>query len=202
MSRTVTRSSAFIDTPGVNTHIPYTDGGYANISNVIVDIRYLGIDQVLDGISNGYAGSAPISSFITVAQSGVHFTLCLNATTTGGLQADIALVDEVNEAVPGCVTAVEGPYEINTVGPNPATTPIETLSDVSSVSLGLTDHPLIVAVEPNTVTTPQTDTISLNISEDAWEGDAEFMVKVNGREIGGMTGPPHCVPRGTPEPSR
>jgi hypothetical protein len=107
------RTSAFIGTLGVNTHIPYTDGGYANLTNVIADIKYLGITQVRDGISNGDGGSAPISSFITVAQSGVHFTFIMEVTTTAELQADLALVDQVNEAVPGSVTAVEGPNEIN-----------------------------------------------------------------------------------------
>jgi hypothetical protein len=441
MSTTVMRSSSFVATLGVNTHIPYTDGGYANISNVIADLQYLGIDEVRDGISNGYAGSAPISSFIAVAQAGIHFTFCLNATTTAGLQASLALVDQVNAAVPGSVIAVEGPNEINNapvtyngvgglqgaldlqmalygmvhadknlpgvavdyftgynagsvaVGPDPATTPgladydtqhpypnngqapdlwvnrtqalgnetpatgpavytetgystnggttgdvnqdvqakytldllmddarsgiahtdlyqlmdayqpgspqgddgfglfdpsnqpkeaatairdlttiladpgataatftttaipysvtdlpstgnsmviqksdgasdivvwnepeiwneakgteiaaakrtvtvdlgatyqtvkvfdplsgaapIETLSNVSSVSLGLTDHPLIVETEPTTAPPPQTDSIALDISQDAWEGDAEFTVKINGQQIGG-----------------
>jgi hypothetical protein len=113
MSTTVMRASAFIDTLGVNTHIPYTDGGYANIPNVISDIQYLGVDQVRDAISDGSGGSAPLSSYITVAKAGVHFTFCLNSSTTAGLQAEVALVDQVNEAVPGSVTAVEGPNEIN-----------------------------------------------------------------------------------------
>jgi hypothetical protein len=113
MSTTVMRSSAFLNTLGVNTHLPYTDGGYANISNVIADIKYLGVDQVRDGISDGSNGSAPLSSYIAVAQAGVHFTFITEATTTATLQADIALVDQVNKAVPGSVTAVEGPNEIN-----------------------------------------------------------------------------------------
>jgi hypothetical protein len=113
MSTTVMRADAFIDTLGVNTHIPYTDGGYANISNVIADIKYLGVDQVRDGISDGSGGSASISSYIAVAKAGVHFTFNINATTTAGLQANIALVNQVAEAVPGSVTAVEGPNEIN-----------------------------------------------------------------------------------------
>jgi endoglucanase len=32
---------------------------------------------------------------------------------------------------------------------------------------------------------PESDTILLNLSEDAWEGNAEFTVKVNGQQIGG-----------------
>jgi hypothetical protein len=65
-----------------------------------------------------------------------------------------------------------------------STSPIETLSNVSSLSLGLTDHPLIVEVEPNPVT-PETDKIAWNNAQDAWAGDAAFTVTVNGQQIGG-----------------
>jgi hypothetical protein len=113
MSNSVMRASDFLDTLGVNTHIPYTDGGYANISNVIADIAYLGIDETRDTISDGANGSAPLSSYIAVAQAGVKFTIIVSATTTAGLQANLALVEQLNEAVPGSVIAVEGPNEIN-----------------------------------------------------------------------------------------
>jgi hypothetical protein len=113
MSDVVMRASDFLDTLGVNTHIPYTDGGYANISNVIADMAYLGIDETRDSISNGASGSAPLSSYIQVAQAGVKFTITVNATTTAGLQANLALVEQLNQAVPGSVIAVEGPNEIN-----------------------------------------------------------------------------------------
>lgn len=45
---TVMRAEDFLNTLGVNTHIPYTDGGYANINNVASDLAYLGIDNVRD----------------------------------------------------------------------------------------------------------------------------------------------------------
>jgi hypothetical protein len=80
MSNSVMRASDFLDTLGVNTHIPYTDGGYANISNVIADIAYLGIDETRDTISDGANGSAPLSSYIAVAQAGVKFTIIVSAT--------------------------------------------------------------------------------------------------------------------------
>jgi hypothetical protein len=113
MSDPVMRASDFLGTLGVNTHIPYTDGGYANIGNVIADMAYLGINETRDAISNGASGSAPLSSYIEVAQSGVKFTICLNATTTADLKANLALVAQLNQAVPGSVIAVEGPNEIN-----------------------------------------------------------------------------------------
>ncbi|MBW4024796.1 MAG: hypothetical protein HIU92_17005, partial [Proteobacteria bacterium] len=113
MSTTVLRASTFIDTLGVNTHIPYTDGGYANIGNVTADLSYLGIHQVRDQISNGASGSAPLSSYITVAKTGVHFTVNLSGGTIADLQSTLVLADQLNQAVPGSVIAVEGANEIN-----------------------------------------------------------------------------------------
>ena len=110
------RASAFQPTLGVNTHIDYTDGGYANVGNVLADLQYLGITQVRDEISNGANGSAPLSSYIYLAQQGIKFTFCVEtggAVTSASLESVLSLIDQVNEAVPGSVTAVEGPNEIN-----------------------------------------------------------------------------------------
>ncbi len=88
-------AAAFLGTMGVCTHIPYTDGGYAKIQNVIEDLQYLGIKNVRDGLSNGQNGSAPLTSFEQIAVSGVHFTLVGiegNAQTTSTLQASLALI--------------------------------------------------------------------------------------------------------------
>ena len=109
-------ASGFLDTIGVNTHIAYTDGGYANVANVEADLAYLGITNVRDGISNGAAGSAPLSSYIALAKDGIKFTFLIGAggaVTTASLQAQLALIDQVNKAVPGSVVAVEGTNEIN-----------------------------------------------------------------------------------------
>jgi hypothetical protein len=110
------RAADFLGTLGVNTHIAYTDGGYANLTNVTADLAYLGVKNVRDGISNGAYGSAPLSSYIALAKSGVKFTFLIAAggtLTTSGIQAQLSLIDQVNEAVPGSVVAVEGTNEIN-----------------------------------------------------------------------------------------
>ena len=109
------RTADFLNGIGVDTHIPYTDGGYANISNVIADLKYLGINQVRDGITNGEYGSAPLSSYISLAQAGIHFTVVRGGgtTTTADLSTEIGLLNQLNAAVPGSVVAVEGPNEIN-----------------------------------------------------------------------------------------
>ncbi|TLU72542.1 carbohydrate-binding domain-containing protein, partial [Lichenicoccus roseus] len=71
-----------------------------------------------------------------------------------------------------------------------------TVSDsfkVSSVVLSVTDHPLIVEVEPAAVSLPAglstvgagPNVVALNLSEDAFQGDAQFTVSVDGTQVGG-----------------
>lgn len=110
------RASDFIDTEGVNTHLPYTDGGYANVSNVLSDLNYLGISNVRDSITDGQNGSAPLSTYVTLAQAGVKFTLLSDvggSVTTASLQSEVNLMAQLQAAVPGSVVAAEGPNEIN-----------------------------------------------------------------------------------------
>ena len=109
-------AGGFLGGLGVNTHIPYTDGGYANLGNIAADLTYLGLNNVRDGITNGEYGSAPLASYITLAREGVKFTFSIaagGALTTADLTAKLSLIDQVNEAVPGSVIAVEGANEIN-----------------------------------------------------------------------------------------
>ena len=107
------RASDLIFTFGANVHTPYTDGGYVNITSTINDLKYLGITQVRDGISDGLNGSAPISSYITLAKAGIKFDFVVEGASTADVRAEFALIDQVAAAVPGSVIAVEGPNEIN-----------------------------------------------------------------------------------------
>ncbi len=63
------------------------------------------------------------------------------------------------------------------------TTPIARLSSVGAVTLAVTDHPLVVEVAPDAAVP---DTLSLRLSEDAWQGDAQFTVSVDGTQVGGV----------------
>jgi len=116
LSKHTIQASSFLDSIGVCMHIPYTDGGYADLSHDAADLAYLGVRNVRDGVSDGANGSAPLSSFITLAQKGVKFTFVVaggGAITTASLQAELKLYDQINKAVPGSVVAVEGSNEIN-----------------------------------------------------------------------------------------
>ncbi len=83
--------------------------------------------------------------------------------------------------------------EVRVFDPLAGTSAVSDSKTVSSVSVSVTDHPLVIEVEPTAVTaaaTPLTvgsgsDTLALQVSEDAYQGDAQFTVSVDGQQIGG-----------------
>ena len=117
MSDTSTlRTADFLNTLGVQTHIEYLDGGYAQIGTVAAELKRLGIRHIRDGISDGPNGAAPLSSYIALAKQGFTFTILApdaSVVDTASLNARLALVQRLVEAVPGCVTSIEGANEVN-----------------------------------------------------------------------------------------
>ena len=115
-TNTILRATGFLGTLGVNTHIPYTDGGYANLAHVEADLAYLGITHVRDSLSNGYAGSAPLSSYVALAKHGITFDVLLFSggnQTAATLATALKLAATLNTDVPGSVAAIEGANEVN-----------------------------------------------------------------------------------------
>jgi hypothetical protein len=116
-------SEDFLQTIGVVTHMAYTDGEYADVPLVISSLNYLGITAVRDGISDGYDpitgqynGSAPISTYFTLAAAGVKFNFLTfggGAITMSILNTQLGLMQQVVANTPGSVVAIEGPNEIN-----------------------------------------------------------------------------------------
>ena len=74
-----------------------------------------------------------------------------------------------------------------------STNAIQTFTDVSSFSVGLSKDPLIVEISSGTVGSVPGATqlgsgsndLALQMSEDAYQGDAQFTVSVDGTQIGG-----------------
>ena len=112
---TTVTAASFLDRIGVDTHIPYTDGGYANLSNVQADLNFLGVKQLRDGISDGEKGSASLASYIQLAKAGEKFTFVVGGgtSTNASIQYTLGKIAQLAAAVPGSVKAVEGPNEIN-----------------------------------------------------------------------------------------
>ncbi len=74
-----------------------------------------------------------------------------------------------------------------------SSSPIQTLTEASTVSLSLSKDPLIVevsgssapAVPPPTKIGTGSDTLIMQMSEDAWQGNAQFTISVDGKQVGG-----------------
>ena len=104
---TVSRTSDFLDSIGVNTHVEYTDSRYANMAQVIHTLQYVGITHVRDGaLWHGNQGQA---SYGVLARTGVKFDLFFNRN----LPVQIAEVQHFVATYPGSVDAIEGPNEVN-----------------------------------------------------------------------------------------
>ena len=101
----------FIHSIGVDTHLSYTDGGYANVSNVIADLKYLGINNVRDSLVN----PSHLATYEQVAAQGFKFTLTVagQTQTSATLASDLGLAQALMKATPGSVQAIEGANEIN-----------------------------------------------------------------------------------------
>jgi len=115
---TVIRSEAFVNAEGVNTHVNYNDGAYANVTNVINDLAYLEITHVRDGMNSLWQ----FGSYESVAAAGIKFTLVVGGgsfSATSGTPGDpslnqrIGYINSLEQATPGSIFAIEGTNEIN-----------------------------------------------------------------------------------------
>src|SRR3954454_1166592 len=111
---TAARVDEFVASLGVNTHLNYADGTYANYANVIADLAYLGIHQLRDATPNPNGG-VPYQHHViatnAVAAAGNRFDFI---TSPGqSLTTTLAQIDSIAKAYPGAIIAVEGPNETN-----------------------------------------------------------------------------------------
>jgi hypothetical protein len=108
---TANRAGAFLNTIGVNTHVNYNDGKYANVQTVISDLKYLGITQVRDATPDPSNSQEPYDVAALNAMMGAGIKLDL--LTGGVISTQIAVINQLEKAHPGGIAALEGPNEIN-----------------------------------------------------------------------------------------
>jgi hypothetical protein len=93
---------------GVNVHLEYTDGAYADPGATLAALKFLGVHLVRDAAPDPHnQGQA---SYDVVAQAGVRFDLFVNG---GDLATAMAGLTALETRHPGAVHAIEGPNEIN-----------------------------------------------------------------------------------------
>ncbi len=96
----------FIDTIGINIHINYTDGAYADVGKVGEDLQWLGVRHVRD---NTPGTSAPVSSYAYLGKRGFRYAFIVS----DDIQRSIEQFKAVEAAAPGSIAAIEGFNEIN-----------------------------------------------------------------------------------------
>ncbi|WP_124847017.1 hypothetical protein [Acidipila sp. EB88] len=106
--------ATFQDSLGVNLHIEYTDGQYANAAAVLSDLQFLGIHNVRDQVPQP-ANWLPVGQGLAAMQmlgaNGIHFDLI--AAPNQALATNMQQLDNLQKTQPGMVISVEGPNEIN-----------------------------------------------------------------------------------------
>ena len=111
MSQTIAiRSAQFTDSIGVNVHLEYTDGKYANVESVLSNLSYIGVKSVRDGMLNPLnQGQA---NYDTAAAAGIKFDLVYTGSTPD-LDKSLALAQAFLARHPGAISAIEGANEVN-----------------------------------------------------------------------------------------
>ena len=103
------------------------------------------------------------------------------------------------------VTLATGAQQVSVYDPVSGLAALQSSANASSVSFGLSKDPVVITIQPASAaalpptvpapTTPAatlpgpilpgTDTLQLSLSEDAWQGDAQGIVTIDGKAIGG-----------------
>lgn len=96
-----------LDTFGVNVHLNYTDGAYADLDRVTADMRYLGLVHIR---THDGGDVVPLDSYAKLASQGLHFNLI---ATPDQMDRNVDFAAGLEARVPGSITSVEGFNEIN-----------------------------------------------------------------------------------------
>jgi hypothetical protein len=106
------RTTDFISSIGVNTHIAYTDGDYGHYATVISDLEYLGINHVRDAIPNAAIPGWGWLNYSPIAAGGIKFDFLFGGADTG-LTETISRLHAFASAHPGSIASLEGLNEVN-----------------------------------------------------------------------------------------
>jgi hypothetical protein len=113
-ARKTFQASAFIRSFGVNVHMEYTDGRYADASKVLLDLGYLGIARVRDSVplpDRWLPKGQALRALHLLADGGVRFDF--TASGDSSIPDDMRQLDAFEKQHAGAIVSVEGPNEIN-----------------------------------------------------------------------------------------
>ena len=113
---TATRAETFIQSIGVNTSVDFTDSpDWTNTALIISSLNYLGVDHVREEepVTNPSSiGAAPFSVYKSMMLQGIKFDFEVSGQPYDQ-QAAISVLDTLESAVPGGISAIEGFNEID-----------------------------------------------------------------------------------------
>ena len=191
---------------GFDTGAPYSENHYGMFNNdgtakqSAVDVHNL--TTILADTGSNAATFAPTALNYTVSGVNTDNTFNSSFAKSNGIH-DIALWYEPQfynaatgqasgVAAQNATVALGGTYNVKVFDPVAGTTAIASYQNVSSVNVALGTDPLIVEVSPvsSRVIVPVvlgsgSSSIVVGLSEDAYNGDAQFTISVDGAQIGG-----------------
>ena len=105
------RAADFTQTMGVDTHINFTDSGYADIKADLNALQYLGINYVRDEAPNPDYDPTGQAHLGDAATAGVKFVFFAQ----GGVDPSVVTqrLHDFEAAHPGSIVGIEGPNEVN-----------------------------------------------------------------------------------------
>jgi hypothetical protein len=109
-----TPASTCIRSFGVNVHMEYTDGHYADAPKVLLDLGYLGIPRVRDALprpEKWLPHGQAMDALNLLASAGIHFDF--TASGDSSIPDDMQQLDAFARQHPSAIVSVEGPNEIN-----------------------------------------------------------------------------------------
>jgi hypothetical protein len=115
-NQNILRTSDMIELIGVNTHMAYNDGAYANLDNVVRDMKFLGIHHIRDelpGIDSQPALQSR-NALATLTRENVRLDVLFHS---GWTPTSVAWLRILETQVLGAVASVEGYNEINNFPP-------------------------------------------------------------------------------------
>ena len=152
-----------------------------------------------DGIFTLYVNSQPIygASYLLEKSNGTFDIAVWQEPELWDNTTETILPDS---ATPVTVTLGQTAQSIEVYDPLIGTAPIATYSDVSAVTIEVSDHPIIIEVDPFAAgtapaasTSPAVvtvgsgiDTLTLYVADSGQAGGAQFTVTINGLQIGGV----------------
>lgn len=104
----VVSEDAFLDSLGINVHVNYNDGAYANLGKMADDLRYIGFRHIR---THAGGGPVPLASYVRLGNSGLRFNLI--ARTNNPADTTVNFAAALMKQAPGSVASVEGFNEIN-----------------------------------------------------------------------------------------